>query len=155
HMRMLPYAELPELWQKLSAREGTPALALRYLILCAARAGEVVNMRWSEVDLAAQLWTIPAERAKTGAQHRVPLAQPATELLRSLPRGKNSDHVFIGRQGHIAGNSLLALVKDRATIHGFRSTFSTWAHETTTINHEVIEGCLAHKIGNKVSQAYN
>jgi integrase len=51
------------------------ALALEFTILTAARSGEVIGARWSEVDLAKAIWTVPAERMKAGKEHRVPLSR--------------------------------------------------------------------------------
>jgi integrase len=60
------------------------ALALEFTILTAARSGEVIGARWSEVDLAKAIWTVAAERMKAGKEHRVPLSERAVEILESL-----------------------------------------------------------------------
>src|SRR5690606_1986027 len=64
----------------LRKQEGTAAVALELLILAASRTGEVIGMRWPEVDLQKNLWTVPAERIKAGREHRVPLSTPAISL---------------------------------------------------------------------------
>src|SRR5262249_20327379 len=86
HFAALPYAEVAAFVATLRERPGTTARALEFLTLTAARTGEVVGATWAEVDLDAAMWTIPAERMKSGKPHRVPLADQAIALLRSLPR---------------------------------------------------------------------
>jgi integrase len=99
HHPALPYAELPAFMAALRRREGISARALEFLILTAARTGAVTGARWSEIDMAAKVWTVPAARAGTklsNRDHRVPLPDRAIEILEALPREKNNDHVFIG-----------------------------------------------------------
>jgi integrase len=157
----LPYAEMGSFMADLRTREGVAARALEFAILTAARTGESIGARWSEIDMAAAVWTIPAERMKARRDHRVPLSQPALALLRDLPRDPESDYVFISpvSKGEPLSNmALLATLKrmKRAdlTAHGFRSTFRDWAAETTAYPDAVVEMALAHAIGNAVEAAY-
>jgi len=160
HHAALPYRELPAFMEALRAREGIGARALEFAILTAARTGEVIGATWAEIDLAERVWTIPAERMKGGREHRVPLTDPAVELLKALPREDGTEFVFLGgRKGQGLSNvALLATLRrmDRAdlTSHGFRSTFRDWAAETTTYPSEVVEMALAHAVGSKVEAAY-
>jgi integrase len=129
------------------------------LILTAARTGEVREVRWSEIDLTAKVWTVPGERTKTGKEHRVPLSPRALELLKAAPRESYSDLVFIGVQkgkplGHSSMNETLKRLRPNITTHGFRSTFRDWAAETTSYPNHVVEQALAHSIGNAVEAAY-
>jgi integrase len=129
------------------------------LILTAARTGEVREARWSEIDLAAKVWTVPGEPTKTGKEHRVPLSPRAQELLKAAPRESYSDLVFIGVQkgkplGHSSMNEALKRLRPNITTHGFRSTFRDWAAETTAYPNHVVEQALAHSIGNAVEAAY-
>jgi integrase len=163
-------------WQKIPAfisknlikrqpGESTKA-ALEFLILTAARSGEVRGMTWAEVDLDAKLWTIPAERMKAGAVHRVPLPDRAIEILEhqrdnclheSLvfpsPRGKVlSDMVFTELLRRVKAEST---TPDRmATAHGFRSSFRDWASEKGYAR-DLAERALAHTVSNKVEAAYH
>ena len=151
----LPYARLPEFMEKLRGCEGIAARALEFTILTAARSGETFGARWSEID--SGVWTIPASRMKGGKEHRVPLSPAAVKLLRNLPR--EDDVVFIGRQvgRGLDKNSMtrvLAHLGHDVTVHGFRSCFSDWAHETTAYSAHVIELSLAHSIGNASEKAY-
>jgi integrase len=158
HHAALPYAELPDLMLELVGREGIAARALEFTILTAARTGEIVGASWLEVDLGAKLWTIPAERMKSGKEHRVPLSGRAIKLLQALPR--ESDFVFPGAsKGSALSNMAMAELLKRMnrlniTVHGFRSTFRDWAAETTNHPNHVVEMALAHIIGNKVEASY-
>jgi integrase len=159
HYAAVDYRELPAFAAELRQREGSTARALEFAILTAARTDEVLRMTWGEVDLAEKLWTIPAHRMKAGAEHRVPLSEPALELLRQLPREDDSELTFIGPQvGKPLSEASLRAVMRRAgrieTVHGMRSAFSTWAHETTAYSNHVIEQSLAHAVGSAVERAY-
>jgi len=157
HHAALPYTELPEFMATLATREGVAAKALQFLILTAARTSEVANATWSEIDLAAKNWTIPAARMKAGAEHRVPLSPQAVALLRALPR--EAEFVFVGAS---AGKPISSMAMARTlkwlradvVVHGFRSSFSTWAHEATAFSNHVIEQSLAHTVGNAVERSY-
>jgi integrase len=98
HHPALPFSEIYEFMTKLRAEPGVAARALEFLILTAARTGEVREARWSEIDLTAKVWIVPGERTKTGKEHRVPLSPRALELLKAAPRESYSDLVFIGVQ---------------------------------------------------------
>jgi integrase len=120
------------------------------LILTAARSGEVIGARWSEIDLAAGRWIIPGERMKSGSEHRVPLAARAIEILEQMPDGEN---VFA-----VSATTLAKLLRTMGhgdvTVHGFRSSFSDWAAEHTNYPHHLVEAALAHAEGDKVAAAY-
>jgi integrase len=73
----VPFTEVPALMSQLRQQPGVPSSALAFLILTAARSGEVIGARWEEINLADRVWTIPAERMKSGRQHRVPLSDAA------------------------------------------------------------------------------
>lgn len=158
HHAALPFADIGVFMAELAKMEGIGARALEFAILTAARSGEVRGAVWSEFDLIAAVWTIPAERMKAKKEHRVPLSQSAIDLLNNLPR--IGDFVFPGaREGRpLSDMSLTAVLRrmDRGdlTAHGFRSTFRDWAGETTAHPREVIEHALAHQLQNKVEAAY-
>jgi integrase len=160
HHPAMPHAEVPGFMAELRKREGVAARALEFVILTAARTGEVIGARWSEVDLGGKIWTVPAGRMKGGKEHRVPLSDRAVELLRALPAEDGNDFVFMGsRPGTGLSNTTLTQVlkrmnHDGITVHGFRSTFRDWASETTNFPNHVVEMALAHAIGDKVEAAY-
>jgi integrase len=130
------------------------------LTLTAARSGEVTGAVWDEINLSDKVWVIPADRMKADKEHRVPLSGRAVEILKSLPREAGNPHVFIGAVagkglGHMAMASVLERMGcDNYTVHGFRSTFMDWAHETTAYPKVVIDMALAHAVGDKVEAAY-
>jgi integrase len=115
-------------------------------------------MRWSEIDLASAMWTVPGERMKSGRPHRVPLSGRAVELFAGLPRD-SSDNVFLGRSAGVRSNPhglrrLLKRMEHGVTAHGFRASFRTWAGERTNFPRELIEVSLAHAVGDETEQAY-
>jgi integrase len=142
---------------QLRAQNGMGARALEFAILTAARSGEVRNATWSELDLRAALWTVPASHMKAGREHRVPLSKPAIKLLEALPAGEPSDFLFPGLRGPLSDMSLTAVLKRmkvEATAHGFRSSFRDWVSEHTSHSSEVAEMALAHAVDDKVEAAY-
>jgi integrase len=160
HHAALPYAEIGAFMDELQAREGGGLAALKFAILTAARTGEVIGARWSEIDMAASVWTIPAKRMKAGVEHRIPLSKQALAVLRRAAAGKVNDVVFSGQKpGRPLSNMALLMMlrrmgRDDITAHGFRSTFRDWAAERTTFPREVVEAALAHTVANKVEAAY-
>ena len=157
HHKAIAFEEIPAFIGTLRARAAVAALALEFTILTAARSGEVIGARWSEVDLAKATWTVPADRMKAAKEHRVPLSPRAVAILESLqPLG--SEWLFPGAKGNKLSGMAMAMAMRRmkvdATVHGFRSGFRDWAAECTGYAHEVAEMALAHTIENKVERAY-
>jgi integrase len=147
----------------LEQQNGTAALALRFTILTAARTGEVLGARWSEIDLQAAVWTIPASRMKAGIEHRVPLSSAALVVLGKVAKLRQTETdspVFPGGKGAsgLASTALSDVLRrmrrSDLTAHGCRSTFRGWAAETTSYQREVLEAALAHTIGDKTEAAY-
>ena len=115
-------------------------------------------MAWAEVDLENKVWTIPGERMKSGAPHRVPLSEPALEVLRSA-RGLNPEKVFPGQKRNQPMHDMtiaapLKRLNVPGTVHGMRSSFRDWAAERTNAPREIAELCLAHEVGSAVERAY-
>ena len=140
------------------ARAGIAAPALMFLVLTSARSGEVRGATWKELDLDAGVWTISAERMKSGKEHRVPLSAWALRILRDQPRIEGTELVFPApRGGMLSDMTLTALMRRMgvdAVPHGFRSTFRDWCAERTNYPRELAEQALAHAIENKVEAAY-
>ena len=92
------YQEVPGFVAKLREREAVAALGLEFTILTAARSGETLGARWSEIDLNAKVWTIPAERMKAAREHRVPLSEPALAILGkvALQRASSTSPCYVG-----------------------------------------------------------
>jgi integrase len=159
HHPALPYGEIASFLAQLCKVEGVPARALEFLILVAGRSAEVVGAVWDEIDFETKTWTVPGKRMKAGREHRVPLSDRALDLLRALPREAGNDAVFIGaRAGSSIGTNAmyhtLRRLRDDVDVHGFRSTFRTWADEQTAYPHHVVEQALAHSVGSAVERAY-
>ena len=166
HFKALPYKRLRAFMETLRERSADAARALELLIYTVSRPGNVLTMRWDDIDFEKQLWTIPASNTKTKRDYLVPLPFPAIDILKTLKEGKRSAYVFPGqRRGKgvhkdkpISGMAMEMLLRrmkvDNATPHGFRSTFRDWAGDETNFEREVLEFCLAHSVGNKTEQAY-
>jgi integrase len=160
HHPALAYDELADFVAALRSQEGIASRALEFLILTAARTGEVIGARWDEIDLKEKIWVVPAARMKAGREHRVPLSAAAVAVLDRMKEIRESDFVFSGgKKGKPLSNmAMLAVLKrmegDELTAHGFRSSFRDCAAESTTFPHEVAEMALAHTVGDKVEAAY-
>lgn len=161
HFAALPFTDVPALIGRLGERSSAGRLALEALILTVARSGEIRGARWSEVDLDAELWSIPAERMKMGRTHHVPLSAQAIDVFRRAEalRVPCSDLVFPGQRpkNPLSDMTLLKVMRDMetgVTVHGFRSAFRDWVAEETSYPGEVAEAALAHSIPNKVEAAY-
>jgi integrase len=154
----LPYVEISDFVAELRQQDGVAARALEFAILSAARTGEVISARWSEIDFGARLWTVPSERMKAGREHRVPLSEAAMAILGQMDR--SGDFVFPGaKAGRPISNMAMTMVLRRMdrgslTVHGFRSSFRDWAAERTGFPTEVAEMALAHVVSSKVEAAY-
>jgi integrase len=160
HHAAIAIDDLPAVYAKLTGLESMAALALRFVILTAARAGEVTGARWSEIDMKAKVWTVPSDRIKAGKTHRVPLSQEAMEILTTARKVATDTLVFTGwATGKPLSLSWMSKTLGLAgggdaTTHGFRSTFRDWASERTSFPRDVAEMALAHSIGDKVEAAY-
>ena len=160
HHAALPWREMPDLMGKLRECEGVGALALRFIILTAARTGEALGATWAEIDTENAVWTVPADRMKAGRQHRVPLCGEAVDVLEALQGAGAGEIIFPGQNRHrpLSGMAptmqLRRLEMGHVTVHGMRSSFRDWCGDATGFPREVAEGCLAHNVGNAVERAY-
>lgn len=175
HHPSCPHPQIGALLAQVQASTATATvqLAFEFGVLTAARSGEIRGARWSEFDATLSNWTIPPERMKAGREHRVPLSNRATEVLRTAralqaereaegrtlardadtndlvfpsPRGKTySDMVF---------TQLLRRLEQPYTMHGFRATFRTWGMDNTQYPAEMLEFALAHLVGDQTVRAY-
>ena len=163
HMPALPYEEVAKCIAKVrgGARASESSkLALEFLVLTAARSGEVRKATWDEIDLDGATWTVPGERMKGNREHRVPLSKRALEVLaHAAGLSDGSALVFPGmRPGRpLSENTHAKLLKELgfdAVTHGFRSSFRDYAAERTHTPHAVMEAALAHAVRNKAEAAY-
>jgi integrase len=160
HHAALPYAEVPDFVARLHEQTGLAALALEFTILTAARSGEALGAKWSEIDFDEKLWTVPAARMKGSREHRVPLSSRALAALAQTRKLQTNDYVFPGqkRGRPLSGMSMEMLLRrmkvEDVTVHGFRSSFRDWAGDKTSFPREVAEAALAHAIGDETEAAY-
>jgi integrase len=171
HYAALPYVDLPAFMAALRAQEDVSARALEFVILTAARSGEVIGAQLDEISEREKVWTVPAERMKAGKEHRISLSARAVAIVNAIDRQSGAEQgnvaqseasAFVfpgGKPGKALHNTtflklLRRMNRENLTAHGFRSTFRTWAAERTNFSREVIEAALAHTIGNKVEAAY-
>ena len=162
HHAAVPYKQIANFMARLRGRKGSSALAMEFMILTAARTGEVRGARWQEIDLTTKVWIIPADRMKAGKEHRVPLCDRALQILNSMKSNRNPDEfVFPGWKAGtgLSDGAMLALLRKMDvgpyTPHGFRSTFRDWAaEEAHQFSNETVELALAHTIKNKAEAAY-
>ncbi|WP_209509453.1 tyrosine-type recombinase/integrase [Ruegeria sp. HKCCE4150] len=159
--RALPYSEVRDAIEtiKASGAWASTKLAIEFTVLTAARSGEVRGAVWDEIDMSFAVWTIPAERMKMNREHRVPLSGRALEVLKEAESLRDaSGLVFPSVRGkQLSDMTLSKLVKElgiKSTVHGFRSSFRTWAQERTNVPGEVAEAALAHVKADKVEAAY-
>ena len=165
HYRALPYQEVPAALETIDASNASLAakLCFRLLVLTATRSGEARGARWSEVDLDAKEWRIPASRMKARVEHSIPLPVAVVTLLEQAHILRDgSDLIFpssVKRGIPMSDMTLTKVLRTtglaaRTTVHGFRSSFRDWASECTNAAHAVMELSLAHKVGSAVERAY-
>lgn len=163
HHPAIPFAEVPAFVRRLQGANGDALvrLAFEFLILTAARTNEVRGARWDEIDTQTATWTIPSQRMKANEEHRVPLSKRCLEILRlARELASKSELVFPSRRtrgSQLSDGALLMQLRRLGrteTVHGFRSSFRTWAAEETNYAREVCEAALAHQIENAVEASY-
>ena len=158
HHPAVPVKDMPAFMLQLRQAAGIAAQALDFLILTAARSGEVRGVAWDEVNLDEAIWVVPAERMKMKREHRVPLSKPALEILKRQPRMESTDLVFPAPRSGVMSDATMAAVLKRmgvkATVHGFRSSFRDWCGDYTNYPRDLAEQCLAHEADDPVEAAY-
>ena len=172
HRKALTYAEVAGCIAAVKASGAglSTSLAFEFLVLTATRSGEARGATWAEIDMGnpatsansatPAVWTIPASRMKAKREHRIPLSSRAVEILRAAKGlGDGTGLVFPGTKAGktLSDMTLSKLVKElgfEADVHGFRTSFRTWAQEKTNFPREVAEAALAHTIKDKAEAAY-
>ena len=165
HYRALPYQEVAAALATIDTSRASLAakLAFRWVVLTACRSGEARGATWSEIDEETRLWITPASRMKGGTEHRQPLSDAAMDVLeRARVIRDESDLLFpspMKRGRPLSDMTVMKLLRDvgladRATVHGMRTCFRTWASEKTNADHAVMELSLAHAVGSAVERAY-
>ncbi|WP_412554047.1 tyrosine-type recombinase/integrase [Shimia sp. MIT1388] len=159
HHMAMRWQDVPDFYAILKTKNAMSARALMFTCLTGSRTGEVLGLRWAELDFEQRLWICPAERMKTGEEHRVPLTVETLAIIEPLMVNQ-SEFVFEGQKRHhpLSNMSMLMLLRrmkvEGVTVHGFRSTFRDWAAEEANAPREVAEKSLAHSVGSEVERAY-
>ena len=163
HHPAIPYVQINQFVNELRQQGGTAPLALEFMLLTAARTGEVVGAKWGEIDHQKKIWIVPAERMKAGKEHRIPLSLRSLQILQVMQIAKLNDYIFPGhsveKNTHMSTGTCRIVMKRMPnfaayTPHGLRSTFTDWAAETTSFANETLELALSHAIPNKAEAAY-
>ena len=160
HFKALPFGQVADALNKVrdsNAWLGTK-LAFKFLVLTAARSGEVRGAKWDEIDLDAGTWTIPAARMKAGREHRIPLSAPAIDVLQmTRPLSGGEGLVFPSANGRALSDSTISkLLREngvKCVPHGMRSSFRDWCAEAN-IDRQTAESALAHSVGDATEAAY-
>ena len=160
HHAAVHYNDIAKVIAGLRAASGTSARAVEFVALTAVRSGEARKATWAEVDFKHALWTIPAERMKSGRPHEVPLSDRAVAILEAQKQRATGELIFAGeREGSPISDTamtkaLRAAGAGEATLHGLRSTFRDWAGDCTSYPRDICEAALAHIIKDKAEAAY-
>lgn len=168
HHSSCPYPSVGALLATVQAGTASPLvkLAFEFIVLTAARSGEVRGARWSELDAGHTSWIIPGERMKAGREHRVPLSTRAKAVLKAARAeqgaqgadGGDADLIFPSRRGQPLSDMVFTQLLRRLglpyTMHGFRASFRTWGMEATSYPDEMLEFALAHVVGDQTVRAY-
>ena len=160
--KALPYADVPAALAKVRESTADPStkLCMEFLILTAVRSGEARMARWNEIDWQERSWTVPPERMKAAREHSVPLSRRAVDVLRAAREISGNDELIFGasrRTKPLSDMTLLRLVQRLeipCVVHGFRSSFRTWAGELRVADSDVCEAALAHQLDDKTEKAY-
>jgi len=160
----MPYSDIHTYYDSIKDKTSVSATALRMLILSCVRSKEVRGAHIDEFDLDSRVWTIPATRMKGTVNnrfaHAVPLTDEMIEIVKLTEKKRRGGYLFSGTGdtpvvSDTAVRKLLQRTHPTLTIHGFRSTFRTWAGEARHFESEVCEMCLAHKIESGIARTYN
>lgn len=159
HHPALPYAEAPAFMKALAGAAGTAAQMLQFVIFTSCRTNEAIEAGWIEIDRPDSIWKIPGPRMKMDQDHHVPLTEPALAVLDVMRDGQQGELIFTNPDGGAFSENAMLAVLDRlgyghVTVHGFRSTFATWAEECTDYSDGVREAALAHKYKSETTAAY-
>lgn len=160
HFPALQWKDTPKLIATLANIDTRDAIAARLLILTGARYHMIQHAQWSEFDLEAGIWALPAERMKMRKPFVIPLSPQIVEMLNSMNK-THSIYLFPGqgKTGVMHGNAVRNLLHKLGyadiTRHGFRSTFRDWANECTNYPREVCELALAHDERDQTEAAYS
>ena len=152
----MPYKDAPAFYRWLCEQKAAAALPLRFIVLTAARTGEIRYARHSYID--GDVLTLPPEVTKTGREHKIPLIPEAIAVIRAAKLNESQDLIFPSPTGKMLSDATLSRLMERERLdyrpHGFRATFRTWVEEQTDAPFEVAEAVLGHVVEGEVARAY-
>ena len=161
HHKALPYQDVPAAIETIAESKASLSakLCFEFTVLTAARSGEARGAEWKEIDLDLTEWRLPANRNKSGKEHRMPLSEAALDVLgRASALKDDTGLVFPSVNGKTLSDSTLSkLVREngiQGVPHGFRSSFRDWAQENTSASWAAMELSLSHAVGSDVERAY-
>ncbi len=163
HLESIPYTAIAAFLVELRKLETSAAGALEFTALTAGRTNEILGAKWDEIskdpETGVDVWAVPPSRTKSGRLHRVPLSSAALAVIQRQRAIRRDDFIFPGRVdgrglGHNAMLQVLAALGRRATVHGLRASFRTWAAERTSFPRELCEVALGHVVGDETERAY-
>ena len=161
HHAYMKHNEIKVFYNRLYKLELFSAYALRMVILTATRTSEVLKSKFDEFDLENRIWTIPYQNMKARKEHKIPLSNEVIKIINFMKRKHNHSFVFPNTylSKPLSNGAMLNLLKTKfselkITVHGFRSTFRTWAEEEGKYQHYAIKFSQAHQLPNKIEKAY-
>lgn len=158
HNAAMPYADVPAYVATLRAKRTTARRALEFLILAGVRKNEATRARFDEFDFMEQVWTIPAERMKTGKAHAVPMTGRMMKIvLEQQLANPESEFVFPGwkkKHPHLGDQAFTHIVPEEYTVHGFRSALRDFLGNETSVSYVTAEEVLSHAVGDATVRAY-
>lgn len=156
HIPAMPYKEAPAFYRWLCDQKAAAVLPLRFVMLTAARTGEVRHARHSFID--GDVLTLPPEITKTGREHKIPLTPETNAVIRAAKLSADQDLLFPSPTGKVLSDATMSRFMEREGLnyrpHGFRSTLRTWIEEKTSTSLEVAEAVLGHVVDGEVARAY-
>jgi integrase len=156
HIPSMPYKDAPAFYRWLCEQTSAAALPLRFVMLTAARTGEVRHARHTYID--GEILTLPPEVTKTGREHRIPLTEETMSVIKAAKLSDDQDLLFPSPTGRTLSDATMSRLMERMgqkyRPHGFRATFRTWVEEQTDTPNEVAETALGHVVEGPVLRAY-
>lgn len=156
HIPSMPYQEAHAFYRWLCEQNATSCLPLRFIMLTAARTGEVRFARHSYID--GDVLTLPPEVTKTGREHKIPLVPEAIAVIQAAKTKVEQELLFPSPTGKALSDATMSRLMEREGMkyrpHGFRATFRTWVEEQTDTPYEVAEAVLGHVVEGEVARAY-
>jgi len=161
HHAFLRHEEVNRFYNELFEIDLFSVYALRLLILTITRTSEVIKSKFEQFDLDKGIWTLPYYNMKARKEHKVPLSNEAISIIKLMRKKHNHEYVFTNllTGKHISNGAMLVFIKKRfphfkITVHGFRTTFRTWAEEQGKYQHYAIKFSQSHQLPDKVEKAY-